>query len=165
MYYNLYDKRKISIHAPHTRSDYCRNPRRGQPDSISIHAPHTRSDAILDFYNHEDQHFNPRPSYEERHHRQHRHAGRQISIHAPHTRSDHHRQHRHAGRQISIHAPHTRSDVRLKSPRSKSRFQSTPLIRGATCHQQISLYIAMSYFNPRPSYEERPRRAIGALRP
>ncbi len=59
---------KISIHAPHTRSD---NGDKGYPlasvKDISIHAPHTRSDVHLYIEHRQiDIDFNPRPSYEER---------------------------------------------------------------------------------------------------
>ncbi len=111
-----------------------------------------------------------------------------ISIHAPHTRSDvilitsflvtll-----------ISIHAPHTRSDRCRQRRIRRSRFQSTPLIRGATrihstrCTRHAHFNPRPSYeerreyppraqherrdFNPRPSYEERPAMQIGAVRP
>ena len=79
----------ISIHAPHTRSDYIIGTDHVFP-FISIHAPHTRSDLV---------------------HRADDSRIQKISIHAPHTRSDH------ALSviliplaSISIHAPHTRSD-------------------------------------------------------
>ena len=77
----------ISIHAPHTRSDYGAE---GCPKKIgiSIHAPHTRSDNLLGkgdiFY----RHFNPRSSYEERLSLLGGRKTRSDSIHAPHTRSD-----------------------------------------------------------------------------
>ena len=57
---------------------------------------------------------------------------------------------------ISIHAPHTRGDSSgSKAMRFSSRFQSTPLIRGATrlrCRERART----GHFNPRPSYEGRP---------
>ena len=60
-------------------------------------------------------------------------VGIAISIHAPHTRSD---LAVFAGRwhlPISIHAPHTRSDAAAPiSMAHRRKFQSTPLIRGAT---------------------------------
>ena len=148
---------KISIHAPHARSDLPAgaravpadyfNPRSSCEERpavgvqasvylfISIHAPHARSDLIL---------IAP-------------HIRRlAISIHAPHARSDalcpcqyalrvdfnprSSCEERHArldgrevGHDISIHAPHARSDV--VSDRDSARkclFQSTLLMRGAT---------------------------------
>ena len=107
---------RISIHAPHTRSD--------QPDyhysveaatfqstplirgatisqacssrraSISIHAPHTRSDKA----------------------RAQEAREREISIHAPHTRSDRPHTIDRVAHIISIHAPHTRSDSHTFTP-------------------------------------------------
>ena len=78
---------KISIHAPHARSDPYPEAL-WYPPYISIHAPHARSDTVQKTLNH----------------------CRSISIHAPHARSD-------AGIPItaitdviSIHAPHARSD-------------------------------------------------------
>ena len=63
-----------------------------------------------------------------------------ISIHAPHTRSDGTaRDGRHRLRLISIHAPHTRSDC---------------------CRRHR--HPARPYFNPRPSYEERPAQGTTA---
>ncbi len=56
---------------------------------------------------------------------------------------------------ISIHAPHTRSDIPwLRQVQIKPKFQSTPLIRGATA--QTVQMVQTVHFNPRPSYEERP---------
>ena len=101
---------KISIHAPHTRSDTLeRNANRHAvefqstplirgatrcafpwfPSLISIHAPHTRSDQGC---------FRPLVK------------SISISIHAPHTRSDDTCGYMRAPVYISIHAPHTRSD-------------------------------------------------------
>ena len=128
---------RISIHAPHTRSDKPDVKHIQKIPRISIHAPHTRSDLFV----HPEKtqiikNFNPRPSYEERHLRVERwHAGAQISIHAPHTRSDTLREYRRQYYEL---------------------FQSTPLIRGATCfHHRLN---KGRYFNPRPSYEERRSR-------
>ena len=56
---------------------------------------------------------------------------------------------------ISIHAPHTRSDFPHDVPCGRyQRFQSTPLIRGATAKSD-KFCESLEYFNPRPSYEER----------
>ena len=88
--------------------------RRGQrrDAEISIHAPHTRGDVTRQQRRCSGHYFNPRPSYE----------GRPLG--AP------------VGPRvggISIHAPHTRGDyARRCSSVRWSRFQSTPLIRGAT---------------------------------
>ncbi len=55
---------------------------------------------------------------------------------------------------ISIHAPHTRSDSIFNFHIFVGfKFQSTPLIRGATTYQEF--HACSDYFNPRPSYEER----------
>ena len=57
--------------------------------------------------------------------------------------------------EISIHAPHTRSDKEGVTIKLADRiFQSTPLIRGATCGG-LQKSGRSGYFNPRPSYEER----------
>ena len=78
-----------------------------------------------------------------------------ISIHAPHARSDSFfvRKRRQAG--ISIHAPHARSDdVGMGYMRSMTIFQSTLLMRGATCRAgNWGEYLRN--FNPRSSCEER----------
>ena len=65
--------------------------------------------------------FNPRPTYGERH------WGR-IHINIP---------------QISIHAPHTRSDqIVMLLLHMQKKFQSTPLIRGATASQRAPTVIS-----------------------
>ena len=79
-----------------------------------------------------------------------------ISIHAPHARSDRmgedYANHHH----ISIHAPHARSDATRHLLASRIlRFQSTLLMRGATCPRHAS-QCRYSDFNPRSSCEERP---------
>ena len=103
---------------------------------ISIHAPHTRGDTCNRSSAQYSRYFNPRPSYEGRRDSQdNMRPPRSISIHAPHTRGD-------AQRQLD--------DERVMS------FQSTPLIRGATW-SPISGRCLPCYFNPRPSYEGRPR--------
>ena len=56
---------------------------------------------------------------------------------------------------ISIHAPHARSDYRMALALfSISQFQSTLLMRGATCTHPRCRSLC-SYFNPRSSCEER----------
>ena len=56
---------------------------------ISIHAPHTRSDNTNLSFTIGSRDFNPRPSYEERPDNIKRNfSNNKISIHAPHTRSD-----------------------------------------------------------------------------
>ena len=57
-----------------------------------------------------------------------------VSIHAPHARGDLALLDRRGARAVSIHAPHARGDV-PKGDRETfdSKFQSTPLMRGATC--------------------------------
>ena len=55
---------------------------------------------------------------------------------------------------MSLHAPHTRSDQTWRHGGRPYRFQSTPLIRGATNSTKHNI-TPYSDFNPRPSYEER----------
>ena len=112
----------ISIHAPHARSDeYARRERARW--HISIHAPHARSD--------EGNSIVLGVSYV------------RISIHAPHARSDVILcKGTRAIVDISIHAPHARSD--LDWPRAHTctqKFQSTLLMRGATCAARRLIYI------------------------
>ena len=150
------DGRKISIHAPHARSDDFHSSKVCISSPISIHAPHARSDlACIDLI-----------------------AVHLISIHAPHARSD--LSHmaardppvfqstllmRGATKQaltlsgvfhISIHAPHARSDTHpTKTCAPVVRvFQSTLLMRGATCFSLTKATPAQN-FNPRSSCEER----------
>ena len=106
--------RGISIHAPHARSDWKELTAIPQY-SISIHAPHARSDQCglpcqsPRFY------FNPRSSCEER-------PGSQAACTTL--------------VRISIHAPHARSDSQIDSIwKSSFQFQSTLLMRGATAYQ------------------------------
>ena len=126
---------RISIHAPHTRSDLLRLT--GTPSTINFNPRSSYEERPRALpWSAKSLHFNPRSSYEERHSERDsdlRHVI--ISIHAPHTRSDDRRFRRcycirenfnprssyeerphalptldnDAGR-ISIHAPHTRSD-------------------------------------------------------
>ena len=154
----------ISIHAPHARSDAVEMVMgrlskqfqstllmRGATEllrkyrvltDISIHAPHARSDLMLSSKSSNARHFNPRSSCEERrgergkpsrHHR--------ISIHAPHARSDEQGTGKTRTTLISIHAPHARSDVTddWTYYGKYGKFQSTLLMRGATCCLVISL--------------------------
>ena len=81
-----------------------------------------------------DDYFNPRSSCEERH---------EWSVTAPERT------------EISIHAPHARSDkLPTRQINLNHKFQSTLLMRGATC---VILTPPSSYrhFNPRSSCEER----------
>ena len=103
-------QRRISIHAPHARSDTL-SEAKAIFDAISIHAPHARSDTqvqshagvCIDFNPRSsceerlprrarsaisDCHFNPRSSCEERRHMTPIFTMTHISIHAPHARSD-----------------------------------------------------------------------------
>ena len=57
---------RISIHAPHARSDLHRQVRYDHHARISIHAPHARSDRAADIMCHDTDDFNPRSSCEER---------------------------------------------------------------------------------------------------
>ena len=56
----------ISIHAPHARSDTARYESTNRRCNISIHAPHARSDSSLSIMSIPRSHFNPRSSCEER---------------------------------------------------------------------------------------------------
>ena len=81
-------------------------------DKISIHAPHARSDGVFFDDQSAVKDFNPRSSCEERLARDtRRFLCQQISIHAPHARSDRCMvSASNAHVIISIHAPHARSD-------------------------------------------------------
>ena len=69
-----------------------------------------------------------------------------ISIHAPHARSDLPSScTRTRVGKISIHAPHARSDLEGNGPLSARAFQSTLLMRGATCRPH-ALQILISIF-------------------
>ena len=79
---------------------------------ISIHAPHARSDMMRWTINVANPHFNPRSSCEERQERgEKRKEQTTISIHAPHARSDVEGPVPLVVLGISIHAPHARSDL------------------------------------------------------
>ena len=141
VYQDSEDTVRISIHAPHARSDnvipidvisyYNFNPRssceerhvlplgQGCADHISIHAPHARSDSSVGTSARSPTYFNPRSSCEERRAvQQGAGADAQISIHAPHARSD-------------------MSDRYILPPHEV--FQSTLLMRGATlCWRSIA---------------------------
>ena len=104
------DVLKISIHAPHARSDL-QDPEFRAQFTISIHAPHARSD-----------------SAEEKHHE---HG--QISIHAPHARSD--ATAARAQTDKRYFNPRSSCEERLLTASRISAtvgFQSTLLMRGAT---------------------------------
>ncbi len=136
---------RISIHAPHARSD-------GLPDGygqagalISIHAPHARSDRrCIPFLNGMTD-FNPRSSCEERRKRMSR------------------------PRASSHFNPRSSCEerlVRLNKFAQLDEFQSTLLMRGATRPSPSSCRIPI-HFNPRSSCEERPvalPRAVWKLR-
>ena len=146
----------ISIHAPHARCDFVLNS--PQPSQqISIHAPHARCDfttfstlfnSVLfqsthlmrgatspSLYLPKLVNFNPRTSCEVRHvvtySQQMKHL---ISIHAPHARCDI-TQGSHKTIQIYFN-PRTSCEVRPPLKRTICKtfvFQSTHLMRGATC--------------------------------
>jgi len=106
-------KGRISIHAPHTRSD------RDTAESItsrkiSIHAPHTRSDPAKRQPQHPCADFNPRPSYEERLSTCTSLTSSRRNFNPRPSYEERRLQRAHRARQahISIHAPHTRSDRR-----------------------------------------------------
>ena len=107
----LWQMAKISIHAPHARSDDAGEA--GTDDhKISIHAPHARSD---------DPWIDALVSWTK------------ISIHAPHARSD---------------------DILDTFGALEDTFQSTLLMRGATCRGGNDAGCEHD-FNPRSSCEER----------
>ena len=88
---NIYDnspKFEISIHAPHTGRDECKQ-LTAELKSISIHAPHTGRDGIVYSSQKRLYYFNPRAPYGAR---QDRFTAEPlatlISIHAPHTGRD-----------------------------------------------------------------------------
>ena len=101
---------------------------------ISIHAPHARSDCTLPRCRRASRYFNPRSSCEERlHQRGTYYDSFQISIHAPHARSDEipcvffPR--------TNYFNPRSSCEERLELPRGQETgapFQSTLLMRGAT---------------------------------
>ena len=150
---------RISIHAPHARSDptianvlplpsYF-NPRSSCEER---HLASTTSHFIVRYFNPRSsceerhlptpssstdagKHFNPRSSCEERHvHADALEHFLAISIHAPHARSDTYRANFPELRVvISIHAPHARSDTNsVRILLITPIFQSTLLMRGAT---------------------------------
>ena len=147
---------RISIHAPHTRSDPGKCRVRQATKEISIHAPHTRSD------------FHPLsfdsgyPSFQSTLLIRGAtimisasHGSQEISIHAPHTRSDKVSSLPLRRYRISIHAPHTRSDQSPLS-RYKTAFHFNPRSSYEERHNPIiGLLSQKRYFNPRSSYEER----------
>ena len=155
----LWQMAKISIHAPHARSDDPWIDALVSWTKISIHAPHARSDDILDTFGAlEDtfqstllmrgatcrggndagcEHdFNPRSSCEERRlSTRKRLQSSGISIHAPHARSD--------GfciskrRKTAYFNPRSSCEERLSGSIKRVvlyEFQSTLLMRGATPH-------------------------------
>ena len=91
---------------------------------ISIHAPHARSDDSIGSSAKRTTHFNPRSSCEERPPKfQCEDDAAQISIHAPHARSDRMILRSMPRHMISIHAPHARSD-RGSQPRIRQEPQN-----------------------------------------
>ena len=97
---------------------------------VSIHAPHARGDDIgFEMLNLKG--FNSRPSCE----------GRRVRP-LPTT-----------GAVVSIHAPHARGDTSEIIPDKTSRFQFTPLMRGATSRSRRPS--PCGRFNSRPSCEGR----------
>ena len=149
------EPRRISIHAPHARSDICCRSHRGIPE-ISIHAPHARSDLS-------DGRYISIPI---------------ISIHAPHARSDlmsRASSSRHRFQSTLLMRGATATSITDLRP--MIIFQSTLLMRGATQkaaqaakEAKISIHAPharsdctagpsasrSSDFNPRSSCEERP---------
>ena len=148
---------------------------------ISIHAPHARSDCKVRPTDAIHRHFNPRSSCEERLCRSsHTCPSRRISIHAPHARSDYRmalalfsisqfqstllmrgatlppavQLERYL---ISIHAPHARSDtLNGVGAISEVKFQSTLLMRGATCDDGFrDVFAAISIHAPHARSDRR----------
>ncbi len=149
---------RISIHAPHARSDLAGSGSVASFD-ISIHAPHARSDS-------------PRDRPEEPHH---------ISIHAPHARSDTTPARLRRRKSISIHAPHARSDwtrssstwiridISIHAPHARSdvKIDLADILDDISIHapharsdiRRPRAAVPFLYFNPRSSCEERRARA------
>ena len=109
--------RNISIHAPHARSDVVKT-WDAVKVAISIHAPHARSDGRTASSTPSCiAYFNPRSSCEERHYKAVKHH-KQITFQSTllmrgATRRDHVNRDEDV---ISIHAPHARSDALLHLP-------------------------------------------------
>ena len=130
----LFDFRiRISIHAPHARSDEREKERRFLDLVISIHAPHARSDKEWAKFTGDIKKFQSTLLMRGATSRcRCRRLLQDISIHAPHARSDPMVTPRGVERHISIHAPHARSDRASCRSAHKGR-----------------------HFNPRSSCEER----------
>ena len=131
----LLQQPRISIHAPHARSDSGEPPPTWAPYFISIHAPHARSDSSVSSNTNSNRNFNPRSSCEER----------------PALSS--------WWRLIAQFQSTLLMRGATLSPRSRPPaplpFQSTLLMRGATlrrCPNRTQSH----HFNPRSSCEERP---------
>ena len=100
---------------------------------ISIHAPHARSDYPVSRAGRHGTDFNPRSSCEERHHGKSQSRKSRISIHAPHARSDKTPQYKCASRRNFN--PRSSCEERRRHdchPGAEKQFQSTLLMRGAT---------------------------------
>ena len=125
---------------------------------ISIHAPHARSDHECNFYDRAHGYFNPRSSCEERRLRSRsgylrRHFNPRSSC-----------EERPPGKllecadlPISIHAPHARSDRQRRRPTSQARYFNPRSSCEERPRRQISCGRSRN-FNPRSSCEERRRR-------
>ena len=123
---------RISIHAPHARSDPCQISQ-FTDRCISIHAPHARSDKASARVFCVSLYFNPRSSCEER---------RRFSV---------------AGLAVMTFQSTLLMRGATCGGFRRSRiyqFQSTLLMRGATDHPP--LVVDRDNFNPRSSCEERP---------
>ena len=130
------ERYRISIHAPHARSDELHQPLDKSQWTISIHAPHARSDtqSVDVMYICSD--FNPRSSCEERLEMQERPV-QMITKFQSTLLMRGATVYRVVGKwitaDISIHAPHARSDLTAEQEIAGCRaFQSTLLMRGAT---------------------------------
>ena len=174
----LHTCRRISIHAPHARSDLdtltAINARgvfqstllmRGATSVSSKHAAtryfNPRSSCEerhrLITQRQSSTHFNPRSSCEERLDPKEAHELSLISIHAPHARSDVELFQTVIGLDISIHAPHARSDARAEFDYLTIVISiHAPHARSdADCFTSVK---SQSNFNPRSSCEERLQR-------
>ncbi len=154
----------VSIHAPHARGDL-RGLARPASEPVSIHAPHARGD--------DEGAVGHRPV--------------QVSIHAPHARGDGTAYYLPDRSNVSIHAPHARGDVRHATcdslsagfnprPSCEGRpertnkymashmFQSTPLMRGATCSVMVFiLWVGVSIHAPHARGDLSPRPLLTRL--
>ena len=126
--------RRISIHAPHARSD-CHAVHDGLRDRISIHAPHARSDSGGGMSKSSSHNFNPRSSCEERHGCHHEQLG-QLAYFNPRSSCEERRERGDCfGRRYGHFNPRSSCEERQWRP--------------------LCGWSEFSYFNPRSSCEKR----------